>query len=275
MACGLARITYLSLPGNNLVGTVPAATYSAWPNLTIANLANNEISGTLPSQLGGLHSVHELTLQHTLLSGSIPSEIGMATSMLKAPSWWCHGLLPGLPGLQGFGRRFLYALQRSAPPAQAPVAAYDAAVSPVPASLIVHLSTSQVGQLGLNTYTGSGTSVLGLGTTLLSGSLPTEIALLKDELRYLDLKHLQLDGTLPAGPFPELQVLNLEYSRLSGILSPTTVDGLPKIRSIRISASSISGTIPTELGRADLQVPSRTRIHLSSYIYTPILVYTL
>ena len=79
VACGLARITYLSLPGNNLVGTVPAATYSAWPNLTIANLADNEISGTLPSQLGGLHSVHELTLQHTLLSGSIPSEIGLVS----------------------------------------------------------------------------------------------------------------------------------------------------------------------------------------------------
>ena len=112
----------------------------------------------------------------------------------------------------------------------------------------------QVGQLGLNTYTGSGTTVLGLGTTLLSGTLPTEIALLKDELRYLDLKHLQVEGTLPAGPFPELQVLNLEHARLSGVLSPSMVNGLPKIRSIRISASNISGTIPTELGRADLQV---------------------
>ena len=112
----------------------------------------------------------------------------------------------------------------------------------------------QVGQLGLNTYTGSGTTVLGLGTTLLSGSLPTELALLKDELRYLDLKHLHVEGTLPAGPFPELQVLHLEHARLSGVLSPTMVNGLPKIRSLRISASNISGTIPTELGRADLQV---------------------
>ena len=96
--------------------------------------------------------------------------------------------------------------------------------------------------------------MLGLGRTLLSGTLPTEIALLKDELRYLDLKHVQVEGTLPAGPFPELQVLNLEHARLSGVLSPTIVNGLPKIRSIRISASNISGTIPTELGRADLQV---------------------
>ena len=96
--------------------------------------------------------------------------------------------------------------------------------------------------------------MLGLGTTLLSGTLPTEIALLKDELRYLDLKHVQVEGTLPSGPFPELQVLNLEHARLSGVLSPTMVNGLPKIRSIRISASNISGTIPTELGRADLQV---------------------
>ena len=112
----------------------------------------------------------------------------------------------------------------------------------------------QVGQLGLNTYTGSGTTVLGLGTTLLSGSLPTELALLKDELRYLDLKHLHVEGTLPAGPFPELQVLHLEHARLSGVLSPTMVNGLPKIRSLRISASNMSGTIPTELGRADLQV---------------------
>ena len=114
----------------------------------------------------------------------------------------------------------------------------------------------QVGQLGLNTYTGSGTTVLGLGTTLLSGSLPTELALLKDELRYLDLKHLHVEGTLPAGPFPELQVLHLEHARLSGVLSPTMVNGLPKLRSLRISASNISGTIPTELGRADLQVVS-------------------
>ena len=103
--------------------------------------------------------------------------------------------------------------------------------------------------------------MLGLGTTLLSGTLPTEIALLKDELRYLDLKHVQVEGTLPAGPFPELQVLNLEHARLSGVLSPTMVNGLPKIRSIRISASNISGTIPTELGRADLQVVSGCTAH--------------
>ena len=120
----------------------------------------------------------------------------------------------------------------------------------------------QVGQLGLNTYTGSGTTVLGLGTTLLSGSLPTELALLKDELRYLDLKHLHVEGTLPAGPFPELQVLHLEHARLSGVLSPTMVNGLPKIRSLRISASNISGTIPTELGRADLQV---VPVHLHAH----------
>ena len=131
----------------------------------------------------------------------------------------------------------------------------------------------QVGQLGLNTYTGSGTTVLGLGTTLLSGSLPTELALLKDELRYLDLKHLHVEGTLPAGPFPELQVLHLEHARLSGVLSPTMVNGLPKIRSLRISASNISGTIPTELGRADLQVvPDCTSMRTSMRTAPPVVV---
>merc|ERR1719238_637331 len=101
LTCGLARITLLSLPGNNLLGTIPASTFAAWPNLTIANLADNELSGTLSSQLGGLHSLHELTLQHNLLSGILPTELGT------------------------------------------------------------------VGRLGLNTYTGSGTTVLGLGTTLM------------------------------------------------------------------------------------------------------------
>ena len=40
----------------------------------------------------------------------------------------------------------------------------------------------------------------------------------------------------------------LEHARLSGVLSPTMVNGLPKLRSLRISASNISGTIPTEVG---------------------------
>ena len=51
LTCGLARITYFSMPDNNLVGTIPSVVFSAWPNLTVANLAGNELSGTLPSQV--------------------------------------------------------------------------------------------------------------------------------------------------------------------------------------------------------------------------------
>lgn len=73
--CRLGRITGLSLPFNNLTGTIPDGTFDQLNNLTIVDLSHNSLSGTLPTTVGKLRNVMMFTLNDNLISGTVPEEI--------------------------------------------------------------------------------------------------------------------------------------------------------------------------------------------------------
>ncbi len=98
------RISALSLPGNNLTGSLPAelgsltnlrGLYLGYNELSgtipveLSNLANltalyfgfNELTGTIPTEIGGLTNLKWLHLDNNNLTGAIPPELGNLSSM--------------------------------------------------------------------------------------------------------------------------------------------------------------------------------------------------
>ena len=74
VACTSGRVTQLALGNNNLNGTLPTQLGNL-TSLTALNLASNRLSGTIPTELGNLTSLSSLYFQENALSGEIPTTI--------------------------------------------------------------------------------------------------------------------------------------------------------------------------------------------------------
>lgn len=69
------RVTTLELNNNNLVGTLPSD-LSNLSNLTNLNVQNNSISGMIPTSFQGLFNLEYLYLNNNQLNGMIPTALG-------------------------------------------------------------------------------------------------------------------------------------------------------------------------------------------------------
>ena len=70
----------LLLDGNSFQGSIP--TFKNMAGLTIFNLVDNKLNGSIPSDLATLTNLQELYLGHNNLSGTIPELLGNSTSLL-------------------------------------------------------------------------------------------------------------------------------------------------------------------------------------------------
>ena len=74
------RVTALHLSVNELSGTIPAELGSL-SNLEFLDLSVNELSGTIPAEMGNLSNLTWLDLSDNQLSGTIPAELGSLSSL--------------------------------------------------------------------------------------------------------------------------------------------------------------------------------------------------
>ena len=72
----LGSVTALNLADNQLQGTLPTQ-IGMLPGVVVAQLQANALSGTLPSELGALGDLGQLTFYDNALSGTLPSEVGL------------------------------------------------------------------------------------------------------------------------------------------------------------------------------------------------------
>ena len=71
----------LDLSNNELTGSIPPEIGNL-TNLTYLNLGGNQLTG-IPPEIGNLTNLTILSFSHNQLTGSIPSEIGILTNLIN------------------------------------------------------------------------------------------------------------------------------------------------------------------------------------------------
>ena len=189
------RVTGLFLNDNQLTGTIPVELGNLG-NLQTLNLSQNTLSGEIPEELGNLANLQDLTLWVNTLSGEIPVELGNLGNLLRL----------------------------------------DLAQNTLSGEI-----PTELGNLG-------SLQTLYLGNNELSGEIPVELGNLGSLLR-LDLAHNTLNGEIPTelGNLGSLQTLSLWGNELSGTI-PVELGNLGSLQLLNLSRNTLSGTIPVELG---------------------------
>ena len=165
--------------------------------VTNLDLNDNQLSGTIPTQLGNLANLEELLLTRNQLTGTIPAELGSLTSMeiLALGGNQLTGTIPTwLGSLANLEELYLWENELT---------------GTIPA---------EMGSL-------ANLRSLSLRDNQLSGEIPPELGSLAN-LEWLRLNNNQLTGTIPAelGRLTNLTVLRLAGNQLTGCVPASLQD---------------------------------------------------
>ena len=237
------RVIGLHLSANQLSGSIPSE-LGDLANLQELDLSANQLSGSIPSELGDLANLQELDLSANQLSGSIPSELGDLANLqeLDLSANQLSGSIPsGLGNLTNLETLLLGGNQLSGE-------------IPPELSAITHLRWLA---LYGNQLTGEIPPELGMLTNLedlgvsandLVGEIPPALGMLTN-LKSLWLSDNRLTGEIPAelGNLANLEGLYLHFNRLSGPI-PSELGNLTNLGILWLSDNQLTGAIPAEFG---------------------------
>ncbi len=209
----------LYLCSNNLTGTLPSE-LGDLQGLIDLQLCNNSISGGIPPELGNLTQLQYLSLWDNPLNGEIPKELGKLSQLRRL---WLHGnsLSGKIPRELGN----LTQLQR----------------------LELH-SNSLSGEIPSELGNLAQLQMLNLNTNSLTGEIPGELGNLT-QLLELGVGGNSLTGEIPKelGNLEQLQDLGLSHNSLTGEI-PKELGNLAQLETLNLSGNSLTGKIPDELG---------------------------
>lgn len=213
VTCGAGHVTDLDEDNNNLNGTLPTELGNLIQLTGLELYGNSHLTGSIPTSLGSLTSLINLDLDNDQLSGSIPSSLGSLTNLntLDLDDNQLSGGIPNsLGSLTNLTRLFLENNLLSG--------GIPTTLGSLTNLTDLNLSNNQLSG-GIPTTLGSLSSLFSLGLSFnqLSGSIPTTLGSLSS-LNYLYLEHNQLSGSIPAslGSLSNLVTLALVKNQLSG-----------------------------------------------------------
>lgn len=188
------RVTRLILTGNNLSGSIPPE-IGDLTALRVLYLYRNDLSGGIPTEIGNLTNLEALNLYDTQLTGEIPTEIGNLTNL---------------------NHLYLHNNQLS---------------GEIP---------SKLGNL-------SNLETLSLSGNQLSGSIPSEILNLNN-LKRLLLGNNDLSGLIPSsiGELPSLVDLWLHSNQFSGGI-PLEIGNILTLEDLSLFGNNLGGPVPTSV----------------------------
>lgn len=240
---GTQQVMRIDLPDNNLTGSLPSE-LGTLTSLTYVILSGNLLTGPIPAEIGGLTALREIVLGHNGLTGSIPAEIGNATALQKIDLSYNQltGSIPSTLGnLPALYRFYATNNQLSGP--------LPAELGGLPNLAYIYLNTNQLsGPLPAELGNMPNLVHLFLYSNELSGPIPPELCNAAN-LQSIVLRDNQLSGEIPAelGNLTDLLVLRLGDNLLTGEI-PAELGNLTKLQSLRLSHNQLGGEIPATLG---------------------------
>ena len=231
------RVVRLDLYNNDLTGSIPPELGNL-ASLTNLELRRNNLTGPIPSQLGNLTSLTNLELGRNNLTGPIPSQLGNLTSLtsLELRQNELTGPIP--PELGNLASLTSLELWQ------------NELTGPIPPEL---------GNLVNLTY-------LVLFENNLTGPIPAELGNLTS------LTSLRVSGNRLSGPIPlelgnlaSLVEMSLQTNRLTGPIPPG-LGNLVNLTYLVLSGNNLTGPIPPELGT----LTSLTTLGLNNDLTGPI-----
>ena len=184
--------------------------------VTDLHLGDNQLTGPIPVELGGLANLQSLSLENNDLTGPIPAELGDLANLqsLNLGGNELTGPIPvGLGGLTNLRSLYLWGNELTGP-------------IPVELGSLANLQS------------------LSLGSNQLAGPIPVELGSLTN-LQSLYLWGNELTGPIPAelGGLTNLGYLSLGSNQLSGTI-PAELGGLANLQSLYLAYNQLSGTVP-------------------------------
>ncbi|XP_028075665.1 probable leucine-rich repeat receptor-like protein kinase At1g35710 [Camellia sinensis] len=246
-----SRVTHIDLENYDLRGTLFNFNLSSFLHLVSLEHYNNSIHGTILLNIGSLVRPTNLSLSYNCLLGTIPSEIGMRSS-LRELLLYSNNLSGPIPSsIRNLGNLTKLRLTK------------NKFVGPIPQEVGVLRSLIDL-QMSRNNLTGSiptsiqnlaNLTILSLYENQLSGSIPEEVGLLRS-LYKLSLTFNNLTGSIPAliENLTYLTILYLYESKLSGFI-PQEIGKLLSLNKLDLSTNNLTGSIPTSIrSLADLTI---------------------
>ncbi|XBI42278.1 hypothetical protein VPH35_126630 [Triticum aestivum] len=215
-----SRLRLMSIEQNRFSGQLPTSVSNLSTNIQELSILANNISGTIPSDIGNFIGLEVLHLGHNLLTGIIPDSIGKLTQLKELHLGYNNlsGFIPSsignLTGLSKFD------------------ASFNSLEGPIPSSIGKLTKLSQ----------------LDLSRNHLNGTIPSEIMQLSSISIYLALSYNLLKGPLPSevGKLVNLGQLLLSGNQLSGKI-PATIGGCVVLETLLMDGNSFQGNIPPSL----------------------------
>eukprot|EP00501_MAST-03F_sp_TOSAG23-6_P002032 GSMAST32.ASY1.ANO1.2120.1 assembled CDS len=187
-------------------------------SVTALDLSNNQLSGSIPKEIGQLTSLKYLGLNDNNLSGTIPKEIGQLSNLNLLDLSFNNNIYGSIPSEIGklTNLNFLRL-------------GHNGLTSSIPSEIC---QLTKLEELSL-TY------------NYLSGSIPKEIGQLK-KLKKLKLYNNKLTDTIPTeiGQLKNLEELSLYRNKLAGLI-PKEIGQLTNLKCLQLGDNQLSGPIPT------------------------------
>ncbi|MEM7129105.1 MAG: hypothetical protein AAF702_22425 [Chloroflexota bacterium] len=216
--CSNGHVSRLILPNNQLTGSL-SSELSGLTQLKVIQLYQNDLQGEIPPELGQLSLLENIQLQSNQLSGPLPVELGNLQNLghLSLHINRLTGLIP----TELSNAKNLTVLQLSN-------------------NLFTGTIPSELGTL-------SNLTALGIAGTQIDGEIPKEFGNLS-KLTNLALHDNQLSGSIPQelGQLTNLVAITLNDNALTGAI-PSSIGNLVNLRTLHLHKNQLSGEIPVEL----------------------------